>query len=458
MDENIRLIEPNMAMFLKDHELKFYNLIYSRSNVDNILVQSEGYENYLLVRVADGTMAQTSYPTIVELQTQVDSLDYDGEYFWSVQPLNDTPYYPGTVIRKWQIEEEQYGVGCVQSATFPGFNTAKALAVEYYNFPLMEGIDPSRNVAKVSPDYGYAVERIRVGQNIKIGPNIQDEVYSGRVASVVAFPYDTRWATLYYEITFSTYFNTSYVAGHNCFVEARIFVITDDGYLWEVDPTPISLISSRQMDVLKGANNLAFGLMNHQSTINLGNPTPSLFTRKGMNIFIMQTTTCMDTDNTALFIACQSLPLEYYSGGNTFIPSYELRVRNDSPDDNPNYPLYYLLQQDYKESDTAAVDSWDTLNYITHMLPAQATFMSVRLYPEFLVPSGYTTCVCNIMNDYMVACSNIPVNWSVSPSTAGQFVTATGTVTNANGLAYATFSGAGVIPFPTYIYATTTAF
>ena len=28
MDQNVRLIEPNMAMFLQNHEFKFYNLIF----------------------------------------------------------------------------------------------------------------------------------------------------------------------------------------------------------------------------------------------------------------------------------------------------------------------------------------------------------------------------------------------------------------------------------------------
>jgi hypothetical protein len=459
MDQNIRLIEPNMAMFLQDHELKFYNLIYNRTGVFPSLVSSVGFENYMLVRVADGTMPQTSYPTMIELQTQVESLDYDGVYFWSVQPLNDTPYYPGTVIRKWEFNSEQYGTDCLQTLPMRGFDTGKALAIEYYNFPLKTGIDPSKKIIHVDMEYSYATERVREGQYIKIGPNSDSErhEYWGRVVRSERFPYDLNWPAEYWEIEFDSFFNASYLPGHNCFIEARLFVITSNGTLWEMDPTGPDIISTRQWDVFKEVNTLAFSEINHQPTVNLGNRTPALFFRKGLNVFCMQTDDCMDPDNIDVFVSCQSLPLHSYDGGNTYLPIYELRVRNDTPDVDPNYPQYYFLQQEYRESGSSSVTSWTTLNYVNSMIPAQPSFMSVRMDPEFLVPSGLALCRCIFIDDYRMPYSGATVNWSVSNTSAGRFLTATGTTTNISGVAYATFSGAGTIPFPSYIIATTTA-
>jgi hypothetical protein len=456
MDPNIRLIEPNMAMFLQDHQLMFYNLIYNRADGAVPLVASTGFENYLLVRLADGTMPQTSYPTTIELQTQAQSLDYDGVYFWSVQPLNSTPYYPGFSIRKWNINPQQYGADCVQTKAFPGFNTATAVTVEYYDFPLKVGIDPSKRTIKIDSSYTYITERIRVGQSIKIGPNALGEEYWGTVTRSERYPYDPSWPMEYWEIEFSTNFNTSYLPGHNCFIEARIFTLLNNGVLWELDATSLEVVSTRAWDVFKDVTTLDFSVVNHQPTINLGNRTPALFFRKGVNVFCMQISDCMDMNNRDLFVSCQSLPLHSYDAGNTYLPIYELRIRNDTPEVDPNYPQYYFLQKDYRADPGSAVASWSTLNYVTSMIPAQPAFMALKLDPAFLTPSGLTSCTCVVMDSYRMPYNNAPVNWSVSDTSAGRFLTVTGTVTNISGVAYATFSGAGVIPFPAYINVSTT--
>jgi hypothetical protein len=455
MDQNVRLIEPNMAMFLSNHELKFYNLIfggYQTNAPPGGRVGQGGYENFMLVRYDNGNIPLTAYPTMVELQTRVESLDYDGENFWSVQPINDTPYYPGIALRKWQVNTEQYGLDCIGFHVYPGFEKPTAVAIEYYNFPLNEGIDPSKNTAKIHPNYGYLISRLRIGQQLKIGPNTQDEIYWGTITNIRTIPDDPRWPTLRYEIDFDTNFNTSYVAGHNCFIEARLFVFSDGGTLSEIDPTSYHLIQTRQQDFYKNVTTAAFSIIKNVPAINIGNRTQALFFVSGYAVY------CLNVKNLDLYVTAQSIPLNYYDTGNSFLPIHELRVRNDNPESINNHPQFFFLQREYRESDTSGVTSWPTFNYVTHKLEAQASFLVVDIEPEFILPSGLVACSCTVLDDYRFPIRDIPIYWAVSPTNAGRFITATGTITNASGIAYATFSGAGTIPFPTYITAMTTAF
>lgn len=455
MDQNVRLIEPNMAMFLENHEFKFYNLIfngYQTNPPPGGKVGSGGYENFLLVRYDNGNIPLTAYPTMIELQTRVQSLDYDGMYFWSVQAINDTPYYPGITLRKWQINTDQYGLDCVGFRVYPGFYSPTAVAVEYYNFPLNKGIDPAKYTIEVHPNYGYLVDRLREGQRLRIGPNTQGETYWGYITDIRTIPDDPRWPVIRYEIDFSTNFNTSYVAGHNCFIEARIFVFDTGGNLTEVDPTTLESISTRQKDIYKNVTTAAFSVIKNVPAINIGNRTQSLFFVSGYGIY------CLDINDMDLYVTAQSVPLNYYNDGNTYLPVYELRVRNDDPEDTNNHPQFFMLQRDYRESHTSSVASWTSFNYVTHKLEAQASFMVVDVEPQFILPSGLVECRCTVLDDYRFPVRDVPIYWTVSPTNAGRFITATGTITDASGIAYATFSGAGTIPFPTYITAMTTAF
>jgi hypothetical protein len=355
-------------------------------------------------------------------------------------------------LRKWQINTKQYGFDCIGFKTFPGFAKPTAVAIEYYNFPLNVGIDASKNTAQIHPNYGYLIERLRVGQMVKIGPNAQDEVYWGKISDIRDIPGDPRWPTIRYEIDFETNFNTSYVAGHNCFIEARLFVFDTLGILSELDPTTYEVVQSRQSDLYKNVSTAAFSVVKNVPSINVGNRTQSLFFVSGYAIY------CLNVENLDLYVTAQSVPLNYYDGGNTYLPIYELRVRNDDPEDINNHPQFFFLQRDYRESHSTGVASWSSFNYVTHKLEAQASFMVVDIEPQFILPNGLVECSCAVLDDYRFPVVDIPIYWTVSPTNAGQFITATGTLTNASGIAYATFSGAGTIPFPTYIMAMTTAF
>ena len=444
-----------MAMFLQNHEFKFYNLIfggYQTNPPPGGRVGGGGYENFMLVRYDNGNIPLTAYPTMIELQTRVESLDYDGEYFWSVQSINDTPYFPGVSLRKWQINMKQFGLDCIGFQVYPGFSKPTALAIEYYNFPLNRGIDPSKYTIEIHPNYAYAMDRLKVGQQMKIGPNIHGEVYWGTITAIRDIPGDPRWPTIRYEVDFYLNFNTSYVAGTNCFIETRVFVFDNLGNLLEINPVNYKVITSTQRDMYKNVSTAAFSVVKNVPAINIGNRTQALFFVSGYAVY------CMNIINHSLYVTAQSIPLNYYNDGNAYLPIYELRVRNDAPEDINNHPQFFFLQREYRESDTSGVASWPTFNYVTHKLEAQASFMVVDIEPQFILPSGLVSCRCSVLDDYRFPVRNVPIYWSVTPTTAGRFITATGTVTNSSGVAYATFSGAGTVPFPAYITAMTTAF
>jgi hypothetical protein len=444
MDTNILCIEPNMAMLLENHELKFFNLIWGGWQTSGD-PDTSYFTNFLLRRGTDGSVIPPGWPTTVEMQAQVQSLDYTGVNFWSVQAINDTPYYPGWVIRRWQTSESSYGLEMLQFKCFPGQYTAKALAVEHYRFTTLGGTDSSRDWVTFSTDYGYILERLLPGQQIRIGPNAHEQYFLGTIRELREFA--THW-----EVYFTQNFNASYVGGEDAFTEARIYVFDEGGTLYILDPRTLSTISSIQSDLYKGVRSAAFSLIKNVPSINLGNRTRTLFFVRGMAIF------CKRVEDLSLSIAVKCIPLNYYEGANSFIPVHELRVRNDDPESVSNHPQFYLLQQDYREGHDSSVGTFDndTYNYVTLQVEKDAAFMNVVVQPEFVVSSGIVECTATVLDDYRFPVSGADVFWSVTDG-SGEFITVTGTVTNSSGIAYATLGTDDSLPFPAYITARTTA-
>lgn len=243
MNTNVKCIEPNLAIFFRNQELKHYNLVWGAWQYTRDTPSYVTYiTNMLLTKTATGEFIPPSYPTTVEFQTQVDSLDYDGEFFWSAQAINSTPGYPGWIIGKWQISEELYGLERIQFKSFPGFVKANCLTAEWYTFTMLDGTDPSRDYITVHTDYGYIMDRIEPGHKVKIGPNHQGELFWGTVESVYLYPNDNdpEWWVL----KFVESLNTSYVAGEDVFVETAIYVFDSGGTLNILHPTTLELVES----------------------------------------------------------------------------------------------------------------------------------------------------------------------------------------------------------------------
>lgn len=448
--ENIRFIEPNLAMYFTGTELKFWNLVWGLDQTAAGWDQGTGFiTNMLVQKTSDGSVVPPAYPTLVELQTQVESLEYDGLYFWSIQPINDTPFYPGFVIRKWEINEDQYGLGQVAFKTFPGFYKPSAMALEHYTFPLRDSVDPSLDSCNVAIEYDWIIDRLRVGQTIRIGPNTPGDVFWGTIKRVYAWPDDPYFPTEYYKIQFTENFNTSYVAGQDIFAQTRLFVFDEGGTFYQIDPTTFEVVNQVTSDIYKQVSAAGFSIIQYVDAINVGQRTPVLFYVRGMVVY------CLRIADMSSVLAAQSMHLNMDANGNDPLAVYELRIRNDDYTDVNNHPQHYLLQSQYRADYDSAVESWSTYNYVIQNVDRASTFMVLNMDPVFIPGNEIADCRCTVLDNYRFPVYNAEVNWTVT-SGAGVFLDGATTYTNASGIAYnrlQTYSGVEM-PFPAYVTTT----
>ena len=452
MDENVKCIEPNMAIYFRDLELKHYNLVWGQWQYNS---QTPSYVTYitnmLLQKGADGEFIPPAYPTAIELQTQVDSLDYDGEFFWSVQALNDTPHYPGWIISKWYISDDIYGLDRAQFKSFPGFVKANCLSAEWYRFTLRGGTDPTKDYITVNTSYDYVMDRIEPGFVLKIGPNNQDDVFWGTVRKVEPYPNNPYYSPYWYNIYFEENLNSSYVAGEDVFVNAGIFVFDSGGTLNRLHPVDLSVMEQWTGGQYTNVNGCAFTVVNNVPSINVGMKTPALFFVRDMMVY------CKAVANMEHTISAQILEKQFNMYGNSFIQVQELRIRNDHPDEITNYPQHYLLQKEYR--DDRDIDSrpseWSTYNYVLQKLHAQPAIMQVDVQPQFVTQSGIAECSCRILDDYGFPVEGITVIWSNNCGAKAHFLATTSGTTDAEGYIYNQLYADENLDFPAYVTATT---
>lgn len=466
MEENVKCIEPNLAIFFRDAELKHYNLIYGKWQYDDSTPSYVTYiTNMLVQKTSDGEFIPPAYPTAVELQTQVTSLDYDGEHFWSVQKINNTPSYPGWVLSKWYINDDLYALDRAQFKVYPGFVTANCLAVEWYTTTLKEPVHSGINYMRlwITDKNTDIFKRIQPGFKIKIGPNNAETPTSfwGTVRrarwvpdSPYYKPYEPnkgQYTAFYYEIEFEENFNSSYVAGEDVFINCGLFVFDSGDSLKRLHPTTLEVMEEWSGGEFTNINACAFTQVNNVPNINVGMRTPALFYIRDMVIY------CRPVDNMDHVVSTQILEKQFNQYGNSFIKVHELRVRNDRPDEPTNYPQHYLLQKKYR--DNRNIDSgtpeWDTYNYILQKLHAEPVMMQVDVQPQFVSQSGIAYCSCRITDDYGFPVSGAEVTWSHNCGGKAHFLDATTSGTDIEGYVYNRLYADEHLDFPAYVTATT---
>lgn len=529
---NVKCIEPNLGLLLEGGELKLFNLIWGGWQTS----QEQGtdfFTNFLLRRNTDGSIIPPSYPTEVELRTQVQSLEYDGVYFWSVQAINDTPYYPGWSIYQWEISQSTYALARRNFKLFPGFATAKALALEWYHFPLGSSIGVGDTKIKAAVDRKFILDRLLPGQKIRIGPNIHDEYWWATIKQIYPWPNDPYVEHWWYYIEFYEGAPTSFVADgapeidptpYSCFVETRVWVFDSAGYLYELNPIDLSTINKTYSPIFLNVKSAAFTYVEGIPSINAQQLTQALVYVKDMAVYYLDVTedmgnrieekaefTYMMDDGGGIhteqlygsvnnIVSAQSLFRHYYDGGNSFIPVYELRIRNDDPEEyfGDNHPQLYLLQRDYRSDRNSSVQTYsDSYNYFTNTSGAlpkmekQPTFLILSVEPQELVnvgsytaaqqawldanvPGGFASlqknqiadCQVIILDDYLfpvgiVGIEDPPywkwvdVNWSATGG-VGSFLDGATTQTNSSGITTNRFEkNSSEMPFPAYITAST---
>lgn len=450
MQTNVLNIDPNLAIFLKDHEFKHYNLVWGAGDYEKAIT------NMLLVKNSEGSLIPPAYPTTVEMQTQIDSLDYDGEYFWSVQAINTTKVCPGWVISKWAINEDMYSLEKVKFKCFPGFVKASCVTVEYYKFTMLGGLDPVQhnNYITFSTEYAYVFERLHLDLRVRIGPNNMGNVFWGVIKRFYAYPENPYYDPYWYVIEFYNTANDSYVAGEDVFIETTVFVFDEVGKLYMFHPENLMVLDSYQEDRYLGVNGCVFSVIKNVPNINVGMRTPCLIYTRAMTIYYSP------VNNLNFNVAVQTLPKQYYANGNTFIPIYDLRIRNDDPESPNNYPQLYLLQKDYREDReiTTSHQTWSTYNYILQKLHAEAAYMIVDVQPQFITQSGIAYCSCQILDTYNFPKSDITVTWSHNCGSKATFLDPVSSVTNVSGYVYNRLYATQNLDFPATISVNTSAF
>jgi hypothetical protein len=386
----------------------------------------------------------------------VDSLDYDGEYFWSIQSINSTPGYPGWIISKWKESDDLYGLERLQFKSYPGFVKANCLAVEWYPFTIRGGTDPSRNYITVNTEYEYILDRIQPGFLLKVGPNnIGDPPFWGTVQDVIPFPNSPYYSPQYWTIHFEENLNSSYVPGQAAFIEVAIYVFDSGGTLNILHPGTLELMESHSGGQYSNVTGCAFSVIKNVPNINVGMKTPALFFVRDMVIY------CKRVSDLDLTIAARTLPTQFNQSGNSFIQVHELRIRNDHPDDIMNHPQHYLLQREYREDRNidGDVSTWPTYNYIFPplKLESEAAHMIVDVQPQFLTRSGIAECSCRILDTYNFPKAGVEIVWSHNCGSDAYFMDATTSGTDINGYVYNRLFIDSDLTFPAIVTATTSA-
>ena len=444
MDTNINFTDPNMAMFLNEGELGFYNLVYGGGSAATHVT------NMLLIKTASGQLVPPSYPTNVELQTPIDSLDYDGNYFWSLQAETNDVTFPGWVIRKWSISEDVYTFNCLQTQTSVGYG-ARALAVEWYQFPLYEGTDATQNTITVDTSYYYIIERLDLGFNVQVGPNGQGSIFTGTVKAI--YPSPNSYAPQWWTIEFEENLNTTYVKGENVFFDARVHIFTTNpaGQLLVLNPVTLQPMETHMGMAYGGVNACAFSIIENVPSINVGMLTPALFYVQHMVIYCKRV-----IDLSAIPVSAQIIPTNADATGESFFAVYELRVRNDDFSSPTNHPQHYLLQNAYRDGGRdGAIGRWPTYNYILQKLEAVPASLVVDVEPQFLTLSGIAYCTGRILDDYSFPIEGAQVIWSHNCGSNATFLDNTTAVTDANGYVHNRLFITKDLTFPAYITATT---
>ena len=476
MSPNVQCIEPNLAVILDNNELQLFNMVYGASS-------ATGFTNTLLWRDMTGQIIY-SWPTNIELQSQINSLVYDGVYFWSVQDQSNIPNYPGWVLRRWVFNDTTFTVDAMMPyKTVTGPARATSVALEHYQFRLLSDMGTDRNWIWVDTSrYSYIMPRLLVGQQIRIGPNSMGDYFWGTIKKLTS-------STPYSIIEFEEYPPVSFVGeqplwsgannGTPCSVETRLYVFDSSGMLHVINPVDLKTVEQHQDPLYRGVTAADFCIVKNVSAIQVGERTLGLFFVNGMVMYCAdvarsltptivqhkspvynaatQTWINKVTGQTTTYnvVSAQSLPLNNYDG-NSFIPVQELRIRNDNPEDPSSHPQAYLLQRDYRESYDVSYGSWSTYNVVTPIkkLDAQTTFVDLTVTPLVVGSGQIAACMVTVMDDYRRRVENEKVDWGVTTG-AGQLLKATEAYTDMNGQNQNTFWAANTtIPFPVYISVT----
>jgi len=128
--------------------MAYENITFKMPNmtvIDGYFYTMDHDEDILIAKVDDGGTA-FSYPLSYPLTAQINSLEYDGRNFWSMNDISG-----GVSIKRWQLENHI----CTLKDTFNFFPNydSDAFTVSYYNTTLTSTVSGGQAVLNIDLDY-----------------------------------------------------------------------------------------------------------------------------------------------------------------------------------------------------------------------------------------------------------------------------------------------------------------
>lgn len=137
--------------------------------VDGYFYMFDTVNNMLVQKVDDGTVSFT-YPILTSIGTTVNSLEHDGQYFWTLQDGSS----PGwdVVLKKWAIEEHFCNLKDRIEINFNGINRydSSSFTIEHYHTSFSATISGNSSYVCLS-DYASNEYIVSPGTVLTLGPN-----------------------------------------------------------------------------------------------------------------------------------------------------------------------------------------------------------------------------------------------------------------------------------------------
>jgi hypothetical protein len=325
-------------------------------------------QDSLLQKTDDGNTA-FSYPLDTLLSEEIVSTEFDGVYFWTLEPGAALE----VIIRKWKIEN--YICTLKDTISFSDYGDSEAFSIQHYHTSLANTTNSGSTTVYLNKysDHSSMTFTTTSGDPLvlHLGPNSSGQEEDIQVGAVISggitltsgtstqYDYDENDSVNYY--TYLWLFNNYYGADSNT------------GALYKIDPYTYDQVASYAGGAYKNIKAATF--YNVDSFIDYG-PVDTLVYIKNTN---------------ALFINIEDTPLLYYGSmaldnvkkdEATVIDIYDITMDDQNVYRLQKYANYY--DEDY---------SWTYYNYQLSSLDSFVTSISLAAYPAIIAANGINTSI-----------------------------------------------------------------
>lgn len=420
MVKNIRLINPNMT--------RVGSYFYSFNEETDIMIQ----------KADDGTLA-FSYPLDTPISQEINSLEHDGESFWTMEDIDGTPAN-GFRIRRWIIAN--FVMVLQQTFTFDTDSTdtfeADAFTIEHYEGTLTSGAVENTTTFNVSFDTTI-FNLITPGTRIFLGPSSK----AGFVGEEEAVTVNTTESGNKINITSSL--TNGFIAGDKVVFSKNIWFFNENfqktlgvGAIYKASVTDGAIQSRDQGGAFVGIESTTF----HEVSSFTGSLTSF---NKPYIVFIRTTNLLfLNPNDSNLTIELSAVQNNLSIDTTTVFPIFDMGIEGDT---------IFRLQKKFNINGTESTET--TFNYQLATFRPFPTAIAITATPAILpADSGASTStiVATVTDQYALAFVTSPAStivFSTSGGGTGAGLSDTGSIAlDSNGKAtvtYTTGDAAGLV-------------